>query len=977
MPKSLFTLLLFLLSFSAVQAQTPTVQDCAGAIPICQLVYTDTAAYSGTGSFPNEINSANSCLGGAGEINSVWYETTIQSSGNFGFTLTPSVSSDDYDWAVYDITNNTCSDIYNNAALELSCNFSGVSGNTGPNNGSGAPFEATIPVTQGQHLVIVLTNWSSSPNGYTVDFGVSTANPVSGNCNPNCADSTYAVSITELDSISCIGSCDAKVIANVTGGSPPYSYTWSNGAQGVGLNTLNGVCEGWITVTVDDATGCSLTAAYYVNAPPQITIAEAITNISCPGVCDGAVTVTPSGGLAPYTYSWVEESSGATIGGTATISDLCPGDFTVYVADANGCQLQQTYTVLDAIPMSLASYATTDATCGLCDGSATFTIAGGTPPYSYSGNPMPVNDTVTGLCAGVYTLTVTDATGCVANFAIGISETGGPAVSFSEQPASCQQCNGVGTVSVTSTNPPYTFDWYSSNGLFYGSGPQLLNMCADDYVIVVSDSSGCSTSIQAAITENAPLTLAATSTPTTCGSGCSGTITAGSTGGAGGNSYYLDGALMGTTSVFDSLCAGTYIVSVVDSIGCSSTDTITVVNNSNLTVDAFFSTDVICGAPCSGTANVSVSGGTLPYTYIWNGVNGTSSNSNLCEGSQVLTIQDNGGCILDTIFVINPDTSVVIQNIVVTDATCGQCNGSLEIIALGATEYSIDGSTWQTSNVFTNLCASNYFVYARDSAGCLVNVTVAVADVSTISATVSNDSAICPNTCVQLVASGLSSYTWTPSASLDNANIATPLACPTTDTDYCVFGTDSNGCSSDTACVSITLISPSSFSISPDVTISYGDSILICAFPIAGPYTYSWSNGNTQPCQTVQPDSTTTYTVTVTDSCGGNWTDSVTVTVLGGIGYDDLPNAAFEFDVYPNPAVNEAAIALTLNSNARVQWQLLDVIGRKIDESNARNLTAGNHQLRVPMEAVSANGVYFLQIIVDDKLQSAKIVVNR
>jgi hypothetical protein len=105
------TLLLMLLHQGA-SAQVPTDQDCDGAIPVCQDVYSQTNSYSGEGNYPNEINMNSSCLG-SGELNSVWYTFSVQQAGQLCFTITPNNTTEDYDWAVYDLTNNQCSDIFN------------------------------------------------------------------------------------------------------------------------------------------------------------------------------------------------------------------------------------------------------------------------------------------------------------------------------------------------------------------------------------------------------------------------------------------------------------------------------------------------------------------------------------------------------------------------------------------------------------------------------------------------------------------------------------------------------------------------------------------------------------------------------------------------------------------------------------------------------------------------------------------------
>lgn len=159
----------------------PNNQDCAGAIPICQNVYTQLNSYSGSGNIPSEITSGLSCLG-AGELNAVWYTFTVQQPGNVCFTITPNDPFDDYDWAVYNLTSASCTDIATNQSLEVRCNFSGnigCNGLTGPNGANNGPCagqnESCFPVLTNQTYVVNVSNFSSSQSGYTIDFGASTA----------------------------------------------------------------------------------------------------------------------------------------------------------------------------------------------------------------------------------------------------------------------------------------------------------------------------------------------------------------------------------------------------------------------------------------------------------------------------------------------------------------------------------------------------------------------------------------------------------------------------------------------------------------------------------------------------------------------------------------------------------------------------------------------------------------------------------
>jgi len=168
--------LLFLVLFLpfSVKAQEPTVQDCLGAIPLCNPVYSEYNAYQGSGNYPFEINNGPSCLG-SGEKNDVWYSFKVQQTGTLSFSIVPNDISDDYDWAIYNLTNSICSDIFYNASLEVSCNYSGTPGITGANGQAGAQNEPVFEVVAGEHYVVNVGQFSNSINGYSIDFTESTA----------------------------------------------------------------------------------------------------------------------------------------------------------------------------------------------------------------------------------------------------------------------------------------------------------------------------------------------------------------------------------------------------------------------------------------------------------------------------------------------------------------------------------------------------------------------------------------------------------------------------------------------------------------------------------------------------------------------------------------------------------------------------------------------------------------------------------
>ncbi len=184
---------IFLITVFSLQGQLPTIQDCLGAIPVCQEIYVETTAPSGSGNYPNELNPGFTCI--ANEQNAIWYTFTTNSSGNFGFVVTPNNLNDDYDWALYNITNATCEDIKSDASLLISCNAAGGNpchGQTGatggtiyniqgggcgtdpPSENSGfRPENDLVSVQANNTYVLMVANWSSTLDGYTIDFGIS------------------------------------------------------------------------------------------------------------------------------------------------------------------------------------------------------------------------------------------------------------------------------------------------------------------------------------------------------------------------------------------------------------------------------------------------------------------------------------------------------------------------------------------------------------------------------------------------------------------------------------------------------------------------------------------------------------------------------------------------------------------------------------------------------------------------------------
>lgn len=214
-------------------ASNPNEQDCMGAIVVCQTSYYQPNSYSGSGNIPNELPSQSNltCLG-AGELNAVWYKIMVVNDGDLAFNITPNDQSNDYDWAVFNLTNASCGDL-TTESLQVSCDFSGSTfpnAVTGPNGGPNSQDEPVIPVHSGEVYYIVVSNFSSSQSGYSIDFSPSTIEL--GHCS-FIYGSVYLDNNTNCDLDPSDNGLQHQVVYALPG--PYYSLSDANGLYRIGI----------------------------------------------------------------------------------------------------------------------------------------------------------------------------------------------------------------------------------------------------------------------------------------------------------------------------------------------------------------------------------------------------------------------------------------------------------------------------------------------------------------------------------------------------------------------------------------------------------------------------------------------------------------------------------------------------------------------------------------------------------------------
>lgn len=431
----------------------------------------------------------------------------------------------------------------------------------------------------------------------------------------------------------------------------------------------------------------------------------------------------------------IEWYLGPLLLGTGADFTACPATTTTYTVKLISCGVvvaedEITIEVICCEPPTMTS---TDVSCfGGCDGTATAEGIGVAPfTYLWDDPLAQTTATATGLCAGDYTVTVTDAIGCVETGTVTIEEpeeltamvTATTAVScFGDE-------DGSGVIEASGGTGAYTYD--------IGDGPvadgTFTDLDAGTYPITVTDENGCEIIIDLIIPEPALLEITATSiVNVSCFGGDDGAITVEGAGGIEDYEFSIDGGPYDPSGTFDGLTAGTYTVGILDFVGCTESTTIDITEPPALTLDLVTSVDVTCFGGDDGSLQVVAAGGTGSFEFaIDGGAFGPSDTfTGLEAGSYTITVRDENDCETDLEVVIGEADEIVVDAVIVDETCLGDCTGSISLEAsegVAPYEYSIDGcaSTSLTGD-FTDLCAGDYDICVVDNNGCEVNLVLTV-----------------------------------------------------------------------------------------------------------------------------------------------------------------------------------------------------------------------------------------------------------
>ena len=740
----------------------------------------------------------------------------------------------------------------------------------------GAPYQASGTYTNlspGAYLVTIRDALLC-----TYDVGFSISQP---------AILTATMTTTDVD---CYGDYTGTITVIASGGTAPYEYSVDGGPYQAS-DLFTGLDAGPHTVIVRDLNLCTFSQNVNISQPAA-ALGGAITSqtgVLCFGDNNGTLTISGSGGTAPYEYSL----DGGPFQGSGSFGSLAAGPHTVTVRDSKLCTVDVPVTIGGPLaPLGGSITTQTDVDCfGNSTGSVTVEGSDGTGPYDYSldGGTYQGSGTFTNLSAGNYTVTVRDASLCLFNVPVTISEPSALSGSIASQTDIVCYGDATGQVTVTASGGTSPYQYSLDGGPFQGS-PTFMGLIAGSYTVTIQDANMCTFNVPVSITQ--PLTALAGTTVVTdvvCVGASTGSIDLTVSGETPPCTFlWSNGA---TTEDISGLVAGTYTVTITDASGCTAIASGDVNEPASGLAASVIVSDVMCFGDDNGSIDLTVTGGTTPYSFIWSNGETTEDISGLAGGSYSVLITDVNGCTTNASGDVNAPADSLTMTTIAQDNRCAPgSNGLIDLTVSGGTiPYTYLWSSGATTEDIMGLAGGIYSVLITDANGCMASTSDTIYDVfglPLIASTVVTD-ILCygdATGAIDLTVSGDAPFTfnWSNSATTEDIN---GLIADT----YSVTITDNYGC---TVVLSDDVTEPEQLSIEEihtDATCP-GEPDGSITLNITGgtqPYNILWNDGDsllTRPAM-----GNYTYSVVVTDSNSCAESLDITVGIANGTTCIEVP----------------------------------------------------------------------------------------
>jgi PKD repeat protein len=529
-----------------------------------------------------------------------------------------------------------------------------------------------------------------------------------------------------------------------SGGTGALNYSIDNGVTFQAGNVFTGLGAATYNIVVEDANGCQATTTATLTNAGSPSITNVIGTDPACGNPDGQIDITASGGTGVLTYSI---DNGVTFQTGNVFTGLTAATYSIVVEDVNGCQANTTATLTNTPAPVITLVTSTDPTCGLLNGDITITASGGTGVLIYSinnGATFQASNVFTGLDDNTYNIVVEDASGCQATSTVTLTDAGAPTITITN--STDPFCGAVnGDIVITASGGTGALTYSIDNGVTFQAGNNFSGLGAGTYDVVVEDALGCQVAVQVILVDQAGPTISAVNvTNATCGL-VNGAIAIIASGGTGTLQYSIDnGVTFQASNNYTGLGGATYNIVVEDANGCQATTTAVVLATPAVTFVVDQIGEVLCQGDSSGSVDITVTGGTLPYQFDWSddGTGDLDDNEDLINvpaGTYTLTVYDSVGCTAFTSVTITEPTSLMTLTAVATDESFGS-DGTIDLTVTGGTgpylfDWDNDGTgDFNDPEDLSGLVGNTtYNVTVMDANGCTQILSVFVGSVVGIS----------------------------------------------------------------------------------------------------------------------------------------------------------------------------------------------------------------------------------------------------
>ncbi len=859
------------------------------------------------------------------------------------------------------------------------------------------------------------TNLDAGEYFYTItdDNGCSTDSSITIN-----EPTPINVTVVNKQNPSTLTANDGSIDISVSGGTPPYVYEWNNSNGDVIATTedISGLGVDNYTLTVRDANyntiddiGCETSITIILSDPTVLSVSITETqSISCFGDSNGILIAEVISGANPYTYQWLKQESGNYVDlnlNTSSIENLTAGDYRVIVSDNTSATAQSDFTLTEPIAIQMTSTVQNISCLGSDDGSIDITVIGGTEPFSFSwknenGFEVSTSEDLVNFIAGTYNVSITDANGCILENNIEIS---GPVelleINLDElqDPSAFGANDGFVNINITGGVAPYVFEWRDNTNTIISTEEDLSNAGEGVYTLTIVDNNGCSVSEQFALLSPNELNITINESISILCFGSKGELQVFVTGGVlnSGSDYTYqwfkeeNGSfinLNNSTNILSEIEASTYRITVKDDSNIEKSLTYNLISPDTIIIALAITNSVSCSSGADGVITSTITGGSPPYTYLWNNGEETETLTDLSVGTYTLTITDNNDCIVEASIDLTQPDGMSIESEVITPSCNNDNDGSISLrISGGTTPYNYLWNTGATTSNIENLSAGEFSVTITDAVGCIAIQNFILENPEPLIIELGENRTLCLDQQLELDATiedAGATYQWTS----DNGFSSTsPIVVLEDEGVYSLTVINSNGCSA-TDNIEITTTNEiiSANFLVPTQAFENETIVLVdVSNPVPDTVNWTFSEGTTIVSQNgdyaeLMFEKEGVYTATMVSkrgTCEAILTKEIIVQASTNFGNTQNPHATFiqEFTIFPNPNSGVFKAEVTLLQSASISLKIVNLATNAIVNTK---IASGKEHYVFDYNLNLAIGVYMVMLETPKGSQVRKVIIK-